>query len=98
MNSGNAVKSKDIIPESVDKAVDKANPPAQNGAAGISVRNGPVEEMETDKPQANGTAGKRKSRGSLGNGKSYKEASEDDDEDDIPLVSFDSLGLYLWVC
>ncbi len=40
----------------------------------------------------NGTAGKRKSRGSTGNSKSYKEASDDDEDDDVPLVSFDLLN------
>ena len=52
---------------------------------GVSVRNGPVEEMDIDKPVANGaTNGKRKSRNSLQNGKSYKESSSD--EDDKPMV------------
>lgn len=54
---------------------------------GISLSNGPVEEMDIDKPFTNGTTngmtnGKRKA--SLANGKSYKEESESDD-DDVPL-------------
>lgn len=47
---------------------------------GVSVRMGPMEdEMDVDKP-VNGT--KRKS--SMANGKTYKEASDSDD--DVPLV------------
>ena len=95
---GNVNKSDDIIPKSLDNAIDKANPPVQNGAVGISIRNGPVEEMEIDEPQLNGNAGKRKARSSMGNGKSYKEASDDEDDDDVPLVRIESLnpdlGLY----
>lgn len=85
--SGHASKSKDIIPESVDKAMDKANPPVANGAPGISIRNGPVDEMDVDEPSTNGHAGgKRKSRGSLKNNKTYKEESEDE-EGEKPIVS-----------
>jgi DNA topoisomerase-1 len=48
---------------------------------GISLRNGPVDEMDVDTPAtANGI--KRKS--SM-NGKSYKDNTESDD-DDVPLV------------
>jgi len=59
---------------------------------GISVRMGPVEEMDVDGADghtlhANGVAnGKRKSRGSLTNGKSYKEASSSEEDEDKPLV------------
>ena len=85
--SGHPPKSVGIIPESVDKAMDKANPPAVHGAPGISIRNGPVDEMDIDEPVANGNAnGKRKARNSMGNGKSYKEESEEDDEEGMPLV------------
>ena len=67
--------------------MDKAHPPAEHGAPGISIRNGPVDEMDVDEPVLNGNAkGKRKSRSSMGNGKSYKEASEDDGEEGRPLV------------
>lgn len=76
---GNAIKSKDVISKSVDKAMDKAQP-ASNGAVGISIRNGPVEEMDIDQPQVNGT--KRKARASTS--KSYKEDS--DGSEDAPLV------------
>lgn len=71
--------------------MDKANPAGNNIAPGISIRNGPVEEMDVDGPSRhgqgpNGTI-KRKVRNSNGNGnrKNYKEAS-DDEEDDRPLV------------
>ena len=68
-----------------DKAMDNRTP---NGHTepGVSIRNGPVEEMDVDTPKVNGNAnGKRKSRASLTNGKTYKEASSSDD-DDKPLV------------
>ena len=71
--------------------MDKANPPVQNGAAGISIRNGPVEQMDIDEPQINGAAGKRKARSSMGIGKSYKEASDEEDDDDVPLVGMKAL-------
>lgn len=64
--------------------------PATNGhngqlEPGISIRMGPVTEMDVDEPATNGFAnGKRKSRASI-NGKGYKEASSSD-EDDKPLV------------
>ena len=53
---------------------------------GISMANGPVDEMDVDKPTTNGTtngtaSGKRKA--SLASRKSYKEASDSDD--DVPL-------------
>lgn len=72
-------------------AMDKANPTPKNAAPGISIRNGPLVEMDIDEPNANGLEAnnhvnsKRKARNSTGNRKSYKEASEDDD-DDKPLV------------
>lgn len=80
-------KSNEVISKSLDNAMDKANPPAQNGAAGISIRNGPVHEMEIDSHQVNGNTGKRKARSSMVNGKSYKEQSDEEEEDeDVPLV------------
>lgn len=70
--------------------MDDAQPPV-NGAAGISIRNGPVEEMDIDEPQTNGNASsKRKARTSTG--KSYKESTSNS-EDDAPLVSFATLLL-----
>ncbi len=63
--------------------MDKANPTRINAAAGISIRNGPVEKMEVDKLP--NVTSKRKSRESMVNGNSHKEASESED-DDKPLV------------
>ena len=75
--------------------MDKANPTAKRALPGISIRNGPIEEMDIDGPvgnelAVNGTAtGKRKARQSLGNGKSknYKEVSSDEGGNE-PLVCF----------
>jgi DNA topoisomerase-1 len=70
--------------------MDREVPSSKDLPTGISIRNGPVEEMDVDKPdisQVNGTVtGKRKSRGSLV--KNYAEANSasDDDDDDKPLV------------
>lgn len=51
---------------------------------GVSVRNGPIDDdMDVDAPTTNGNGIKRKS--SM-NGKSYKDATESEDEDDVPLV------------
>lgn len=72
--------------------MDRANPPAKNAAPGISIRNGPVVEMDIDGPSINGVeingrdSGKRKARNSIGNRKSYKEATDEDDDDEKPLV------------
>jgi DNA topoisomerase-1 len=77
--------SEPIIPKSVDKAMDKEGAGGALKPAGISIRNGPVTEdrMEIDGPAANG---KRKSRGSAANARSYKEASDEDEEDVVPKV------------
>ncbi|KAF2099554.1 DNA topoisomerase 1 [Rhizodiscina lignyota] len=89
-SKANGVKSSDTIPKSVDQAMDKENPTNGHVEAGISVRHGPVEEMDVDEDangpiMANGvTNGKRKARSSVTNGKSYKEASSSE-EDDKPL-------------
>ncbi|KAL8721576.1 MAG: hypothetical protein Q9225_001784 [Loekoesia sp. 1 TL-2023] len=80
--NGTTHKSKNIIPKSLDKAMDAANKPVKHAAPGISIRNGPVEDMDVDgEPEVNG---KRKARASISNGVSYKDAS-DDDEDEKPL-------------
>ena len=87
---GPASKSDVIVPKSLDKAIDKANPVPKNAAPGISIRNGPMVEMEIDGSAVNGTevngiaGSKRKARNSTGQKKSYKEAS--DEEDDKPMV------------
>ena len=79
----NGVKSQALV-SAADKAMDKRTP---NGHTepGVSIRNGPVDEMDVDSPPVNGNAnGKRKTRASLTNGKPYKEASSSED-DDKPL-------------
>ncbi|KAI9842030.1 MAG: DNA topoisomerase 1 [Sclerophora amabilis] len=82
--------SKDSIPKSLDASMDRAVPSANRKEAGISLHNGPIDEMEIDQPDLNGVVtngkggGKRKSRQSASTGRNYKEASSDD-EDDEPL-------------
>lgn len=77
------------IPQSLDRDMDKAIGKADRAMApGVSIRYGPVDEMDVDEAPAetNGhVTGKRKSRPSVTNGKSYKEQSSED-EDDKPLV------------
>ncbi|KAJ9648500.1 DNA topoisomerase 1 [Coniosporium tulheliwenetii] len=83
----NGVKSQDHIPKNVDRALDKEMPSNGDINPGVSVRMGPVEEeMDVDEPHSGAqTNGKRKARASVSNGKSYKEASASDGEDDVPL-------------
>ncbi|KAL8655437.1 MAG: hypothetical protein Q9210_000872 [Variospora velana] len=82
LQNGTSHKSKDIIPKSLDKAMDSAVKPAKHAAPGISIRNGPVGDGDVgQQPEPNG---KRKARASISNGVSYKDAS-DDQEDDKPL-------------
>ncbi|KAF1817598.1 topoisomerase I [Eremomyces bilateralis CBS 781.70] len=67
--------------------------PSTNGTAypGVSIRHGPVDE-DGDSPMkdpshVNGAAlGKRRSRGSLTNGKSYKDLSDSEEADNKPLT------------
>ena len=75
--------------------MDKAIPSNGHLEPGLSIRNGPLEEMEVDddcqppKRETNGhVTGKRKSRQSLSNGTNYKEASSDSEEDAKPSVGF----------
>lgn len=77
--------SKETISRAVDNALDKADKSTGVESVGISVRNGPVTEaMDIDGPATNGANGKRKSRGSIGNAKSYKEvASGSESEDEV---------------
>ncbi|KAL8898255.1 MAG: hypothetical protein Q9192_002176 [Flavoplaca navasiana] len=81
-SNGHPHRSADTIPRSLDKAMDAANKPAKHAAPGISIRNGPVEDMDID--QQPGPNSKRKGRASMSNGVSYKDAS-DDSEEDKPL-------------
>ncbi|KAK7191677.1 hypothetical protein DPSP01_008096 [Paraphaeosphaeria sporulosa] len=77
-------KSEARIPLEVDQKLDKEFPSNGHVEPGVSVRMGPIEPMDVDLPATNGTVnGKRKARNSITNGKSYKEASSD--EDDKPL-------------
>lgn len=59
-------------------AMDQQSPSSDHIKPGVSIRMGPV---DTDEAPTNG---KRKARGSLSNGKTYKEASGSEDEK--PLV------------
>lgn len=84
---GKPAKSAEKIPKSVDKAMKSSNSHPNKIEPGISVRYGPVDEMDVD-GAVEGSAvanGKRKSRSSIGNAKSYKEPSSES-EDDMPLV------------
>ena len=95
-SQGANLKSSDTVPKSLDKAMDKAIPSSNHVEPGISLRNGPVDEEDVDAPTHNGSTsngivnghvnGKRKSRQSMSNGQTYKEASSENDEDDKPLV------------
>ena len=82
----------DKIPKTLDKAMDKSVASSNHVGSGISIRNGPVEMMDIDgceggDAKTNGVvSSKRKARHSVTNGKSYKDASSDNDEDDEPLV------------
>ncbi|KAK5172297.1 DNA topoisomerase 1 [Saxophila tyrrhenica] len=78
-----SAKSRDTIPAAVDQAMDKQLPSNGKLEPGISMAMGPIEDMDVDKPTTNGaTNAKRKS--AMGNGKSYKE-STDSEDDDKPL-------------
>ncbi|KAH7329274.1 hypothetical protein B0I35DRAFT_419826 [Stachybotrys elegans] len=67
------------VSASTDKALDRSTSKRTSGMAGLSVRNGPVEDdgMDIDLPTTNG-ASKRKSRSSLPK-VSYKDESDSDD-------------------
>jgi DNA topoisomerase-1 len=72
--------------------MDKQVPSNGHVEPGISIRMGPVDDMDVD---TNGNAnGKRKSRGSIPTGKSYKEQSSSEDDDDKPLVGLTTGPLY----
>lgn len=67
--------------------MDKDLPANDEVKPGVSMAFGPVDDnnMDVDRPETNGTAVNGKRKASLPNGKSYKDASESD-EDDVPLV------------
>jgi hypothetical protein len=77
--------SKKPLSNLVDKAMDKALPSARAGAVmpGVSLRNGPVEEIDTPMPDITNGVVKRKARESTVR-PSYAEAETSDD--DMPLV------------
>lgn len=84
-HKSSAALSHDRITKDEDKALDKEVPSNGHVEPGISIRMGPVEDMDVDEPATNGNAnGKRKARSSITNGKSYKHESSE--EDDKPLV------------
>lgn len=67
-----------------DKAMDESGSwNGQSSAAGISIRNGPVNGDPMDVDQSNGIA-KRKARTSIARNVSYKDDSDSDDA--APLV------------
>ncbi|KAB2106956.1 DNA topoisomerase 1 [Alternaria gaisen] len=77
-------KSNEEITKEEDKKMDAEVPSNGHVEPGISIRMGPVaddDKMDVDAPETNG---KRKSRSSITNGKSYKDASSSED-DDKPL-------------
>jgi DNA topoisomerase-1 len=78
------VKSNEQITKAEDRKMDAEVPSNGHVEPGISIRMGPVDDddkMDVDAPETNG---KRKSRSSVTNGKSYKDASSSED-DDKPL-------------
>ncbi|KZF25965.1 topoisomerase I [Xylona heveae TC161] len=89
-NRAHSPKSKETISADVDREMNKENPPHGRGIQpGITLRHGPVEEMDVDEPATNGVTtngdmqGKRKSRASVNGTKSYKEQSSDEDEEPL---------------
>lgn len=81
-------KSNEQITKEEMKTMDAEIPSNGHVEPGISIRMGPVDndKMDIDAPETNGNAGaKRKSRGSIPNGKSYKDASSSE-EGAKPLV------------
>ena len=64
--------------------MDRQAPTNGHVEPGISMAMGPVTEMDMDKPATNGTTSSKR-KASIANGKSYKDASSDSDDDDVPL-------------
>lgn len=88
-NLAPTVKSTERISKEDDQKLDAEVPSNGHVEPGISIRMGPVDSMDVDAPATNGDAnGKRKARNSVGNSKSYKDASSSED-DDKPLVRHD---------
>ncbi|KAI4677706.1 uncharacterized protein J4E84_009025 [Alternaria hordeiaustralica] len=83
----NQAKSNEQITKEEDRKMDAQVPSNGHVEPGISIRMGPVaddDKMDIDAPETNGANGKRKSRSSVTNSKSYKDASSSED-DDKPL-------------
>ncbi|KAI4953858.1 hypothetical protein J4E91_002706 [Alternaria rosae] len=83
-DSSSIVKSNEQITKEEDRKMDAQVPSNGHIEPGISIRMGPVaddDKMDVDAPETNG---KRKSRSSVTNSKSYKDASSSED-DDKPL-------------
>lgn len=92
-NNSLVAKSNEEITKEEDKKMDAEVPSNGHVEPGISIRMGPVaddDKMDVDAPETNG---KRKSRSSVTNGKSYKDASSSED-DDKPLVGRPERILY----
>lgn len=67
--------------------MDKSNPSNGHVEPAISLAMGPVQDMDIDeKPTTNGATTNGKRKASLPNGKSYKDDSGSEDDDDVPLV------------
>ncbi|KAI9792531.1 MAG: DNA topoisomerase 1 [Peltula sp. TS41687] len=83
--SGKSKLSHEKIASSVDKTLDRENN-GEGNATGISLKKGPYDEMDIDETKTNGvakdavTAGKRKSRQSLSNGKTGLGFTGSDDD------------------
>lgn len=72
-----------------DRALDRSIPQKPSGLAGISVRNGPVDEsMDVDAPATNGH--KRKSRSSITK-PTYKDESDSDASQPLVGVHLDGM-------
>ncbi|OQN99476.1 hypothetical protein B0A48_14454 [Cryoendolithus antarcticus] len=79
-------KSSATISKATDAAMDREVPTHNGVAPGVSMAMGPVTEMDIDEPITNGHAAGSKRKASLGKGKSYKDDSGSDDDDDVPLT------------
>ena len=73
------------ISKAEDRAMDRSASKAKPAPPGLSIRHGPVngEPMDVDLP--NGTA-KRKARASISKTANYKDDSDSDSDDAVPLV------------
>ncbi|KAI9887045.1 MAG: DNA topoisomerase 1 [Watsoniomyces obsoletus] len=83
-------RSEDKIPSSLDQKLDKEVPSGNGVAPAVSLHNGPIDEMDLDEPQVNGThtngvqSGKRKAVEDK-NTKAEEESEDDSDDQPVPL-------------